>query len=198
MAFAAAPEYHGVPDGGRAASRWTSTRRWCTPRRTRCRSCASCARMRSSRTSSRSRRRWRRSWSGVPRATLIPHVYPGERAGRADLLAGRAPAPHGARPRAVAPRAGGRSAAASSAGRIELNETRARLGLRPLALRVTAASATNWRSWRRSRSWSTRACGPSGAHVVGPADVGAARGGRRAATGRRPAGARRALDGAGP
>ena len=64
----------GVPAAAR--SRWTSTRRSSTRRATRCRSCASCARMSSSPTSSRSRRRWRPSSTDVPCATLIPHVYP--------------------------------------------------------------------------------------------------------------------------
>ena len=61
---------------------------------------------RSSRTSSRSPRRSPPSCDGVPCATLIPHVYPHERAGLPDLLARRAPAAHRARARALASRAG--------------------------------------------------------------------------------------------
>ena len=105
---------------------------------------------------------------GVPRATLVPHVYPALGAGHAAVLDRRATAAHGR----SAARCGARSdrswTAASSAGASELNETRA--PGRPAGARAvcTAASAASCASSRRSRSSSIRARGRRARDVVGP------------------------------
>ena len=148
------------------ASRWTSTRRWCTPPGTRCRSCASCVRTRSSRTSSRSRPRSRRSCAGVPRATLIPHVYP-ENEPEHPIYSLGARLPRTAAGRAMWRRAQWPVRHGVERGRVELNETRARLGLPALEYghggtsRELALVAT-FPQLEYSRAW------PQWAHVVGP------------------------------
>ncbi len=93
----------------------------------------------------------------MPCATLIPHVYPpGEPDFPVYSLGARLP--RTAVGRALWRRAQGPVAKGLERGRVELNDTRARLGLEPLDT-CTAASAASWRSWPRSRSSSTRAPG---------------------------------------
>ena len=84
----------------------------------------------SSATSSRWRRRWPRSCAGVPRATLIPHLYPVHEPGMPFFGTGLR-----RRARRSGGRAGGRRCRSLETGlrrgRRELNETRARVGLPP-------------------------------------------------------------------
>ena len=96
---------------------------------------------------------------GVPRATLVPHLYPVHDPGMPFFGIGMAP------PRTALGRWGWRAAlpaleAGLRRGRRELNETRGKIGL-------AAAGAVSRRHQRaardrraRSRSWSIRATGP--------------------------------------
>jgi len=103
---------------------------------------------------------------GVPRATLIPHVYP-ENEPEAPIYSLGARLPRTAAGRAMWRRAQGPIRRGVERGRIELNETRTRLGLGPLeyghggtshelALVATFAQLEYPRKW------------PEWAHVVGP------------------------------
>ena len=142
----------------------------------------------------------RRAGGRAGRRRSSPTSTRARRAGLPAVLDGRAPAAHGGRPRALARRrprscAGGLRAA----GATELNETRR--AARPAAARprprrdlaTRCASSATFpqleypRAWpRRARTSSGRCCGSC------PASR------RRAAAGRRPARARRAVDVAGP
>ena len=134
---------------------------------------------------------------GVPCATLIPHVYPGRRARLPGLLARRAAAADGGRPRVLAPGRTPARARACSSGAPELNDTRARA--RPAAV---GARPRRHQPRAGARRHVPPARVPARVAVAcargRPADVGAPGGGRRAPAGREPARARRALDRPGP
>ena len=131
--------------------------------------------------------------AGVPRATLIPHVYPVRRAGAA-VLRGRRCGRRGRRSGAALWRAGaaGCWTSGSSTGARELNEQRARLG--PAADRALPRrhQSRAWRWSRPSRSSSTRGAGRPGVEVTGPMTFELPHPDDRAAAGRRAAGAGRA------
>ena len=97
--------------------------------------------------------------AGVPRATLIPHVYPRRPARLPDLLARRAAAAHGRRPRALAPRPAPRRSG-PRAGPRRAQPTPACSSACRRSITCTAASAANSRSSPPSPSSSTRAAGP--------------------------------------
>ena len=161
--FAAAPEYHRVPSGGPEPLDFYEAVVHAT--RDTLPLVASSSPTSSSPTSSRSRPRSRRS-SRRPLRDADPPRLPAERARPADLLARRPPAAHFGRSRLLAP---GRAArrARPAARALELNDTRARLGLpaldythggtsRQLALVATFPQLEYPRAW------------PPHAHVVGP------------------------------
>ena len=111
--------------------------------------------------------------AGVPCATLIPHVYPHGEPGLPDLLARRAPAAHGRRPRLLAPRAGPVRARPASAGDAS-STRRARGSACPRSTTSTAASAAElalvatFPQLEYPRAW------PAARARRRPADVGAA------------------------
>ena len=102
----------------------------------------------------------------IPRATLIPHVHP-ENKPDAPVYSLGARLPRTAAGRALWRRAQGPVQRGVERGRVELNQTRARLGLGPLAYghggtsRMLALVAT-FPQLEYPRTW------PSWAHVVGP------------------------------
>ena len=93
---------------------------------------------------------------GVPVATLIPHVDPRCAAGLAAVLARRAAAAHARSARRCGGGCDPLVGRGLELGRVELNETRRRLGLPPLGPRPRRDLAATWRSSRPSRSSSTR------------------------------------------
>lgn len=104
--------------------------------------------------------------SGVPRATLIPHVFP-ENEADAPIYSLGARLPRTALGRALWRRAQGPIRRGVERGRIELNETRARLGLGPLAYGHGGTShelalVGTFPQLEYPRAW------PAWAHVVGP------------------------------
>ncbi len=103
-----------------ATRRWRCCRCWRASNRTS-----------SSATSSRSPRRWRPSCAGVPRVTLIPHLYPVHEAGMPFFGMGMAPPRTGLGRALDGPRRCRSSRPACGSGAAELNETRARIGLPP-------------------------------------------------------------------
>ncbi len=104
--------------------------------------------------------------NGIPRATLIPHVYP-ENEPDFPIYSLGARLPRTAAGRALWRRAQGPIRRGVELGRVELNQTRARLGLPPLQYghggtsRELALVAT-FPQLEYPRAW------PSWAHVVGP------------------------------
>ena len=186
----------GVPHPRAAAA--SPTRRSCSPpRETRAGGRGGRARRGRRTTSSRSRRRWRASSSGVPVATLVPHVYP-------VGAPGFPPYAFGARlPRTAVGRGSGARcdrpvAPGCAAGRDELNETRRRA-------RAAAAGAAARRAQPSGCAWSATfpqleypRAWPAHVHVVGPLMWEPPFAARRAARRRRAAGAGGAVDRAGP
>lgn len=103
---------------------------------------------------------------GVPRATLIPHVYP-ENEPDAPIYSLGARLPRTAAGRAMWRRAQGPIRRGVERGRVELNETRERLGLGPLAYGHGGTShelalVATFPQLEYPRTW------PEWAHVVGP------------------------------
>jgi len=103
---------------------------------------------------------------GVPRATLIPHVYP-ENEPDAPIYSLGARLPRTAAGRAMWRRAQRPIRHGVERGRLELNETRARLGLAPLAYGHGGTShelalVGTFPQLEYPRAW------PQWAHVVGP------------------------------
>ena len=119
-------------------------------------------------TSSRSRRRWRRELEGVPVATVIPHLDPRTRARLAAVLGGRAAAANGGRARGCGARCARRPTPGCERGRIELNETRRRLGLPPLERRARRDLAALALVATFPQLEYPRAVRPPATHVVGP------------------------------
>ena len=180
----------------RASSRSSPTRRSSSPPRRRARRWSRSSPTSSCTTSSRSRRRWPPSLRACPSATLIPHVHPSN----AD---GAPPYALGARyPRTRVGQALWRSMshpveAGLRRGRSELNETRARLGLRPVTRLFGGISERlclvgTFPQLEYPRAW------PEHVKVVGSADLGAAVWRCRGAAGRCAARADRAVDSPGP
>lgn len=104
--------------------------------------------------------------NGVPRATLIPHVFP-ENEPDAPIYSLGARRPRTALGRAMWRRAQGPIRRGVERGRVELNETRARLGLCPLAYGHGGTShelalVATFPQLEYPRAW------PPWAHVVGP------------------------------
>ncbi len=104
--------------------------------------------------------------NGIPRATLIPHVFP-ENERDAPIYSLGARRPRTALGRAMWRRAQGPIRRGVERGRIELNETRARLGLGPLAYGHGGTShelalVGTFPQLEYPRAW------PQWAHVVGP------------------------------
>jgi UDP:flavonoid glycosyltransferase YjiC (YdhE family) len=104
--------------------------------------------------------------NGVPRATLIPHVFP-ENEPDAPIYSLGARRPRTALGRAIWRHAQGPIRSGVERGRVELNETRARLGLGPLAYGHGGTShelalVATFPQLEYPRAW------PQWAHVVGP------------------------------
>jgi UDP:flavonoid glycosyltransferase YjiC (YdhE family) len=104
--------------------------------------------------------------NGVPRATLIPHVFP-ENEADAPIYSLGARLPRTAVGRSMWRRAQGPIRRGVERGRIELNEARARLGLGPLAYGHGGTShelalVATFPQLEYPRAW------PEWAHVVGP------------------------------
>ncbi|MGA8365408.1 MAG: nucleotide disphospho-sugar-binding domain-containing protein [Solirubrobacteraceae bacterium] len=104
--------------------------------------------------------------SGVPRATLIPHVFP-ENEPDAPIYSLGARLPRTAAGRAMWRRAQGPIRRGVERGRLELNETRKRLGLGPLEYGHGGTShelalVGTFPQLEYQRAW------PEWAHVVGP------------------------------
>ena len=104
--------------------------------------------------------------NGIPRATLIPHVYP-ENEPDFPIYSLGARLPRTAAGRAAWRRAQGPIRRGVELGRVELNQTRARLGLPPLqyghgGISRELALVATFPQLEYPRAW------PSWAHVVGP------------------------------
>jgi UDP:flavonoid glycosyltransferase YjiC (YdhE family) len=104
--------------------------------------------------------------NGIPRATLIPHVYP-ENEPDFPIYSLGARLPRTAAGRALWRRAQGPIRRGVELGRAELNQTRARLGLPPLhyghgGISRELALVATFPQLEYPRAW------PSWAHVVGP------------------------------
>jgi UDP:flavonoid glycosyltransferase YjiC (YdhE family) len=104
--------------------------------------------------------------NGVPRATLIPHVFP-ENEPDAPIYSLGARLPRTAAGRAMWRRVQGPMRRGVERGRVELNETRARVGLGPLAYGHGGTShelalVATFPQLEYPRAW------PEWAHVVGP------------------------------
>ncbi len=104
--------------------------------------------------------------NGIPRATLIPHVFP-ENEPEQPIYSLGARLPRTAAGRALWRRAQGPMRRGVERGRVELNETRARLGLGPLAYGHGGTShelalVGTFPQLEYPRAW------PEWAHVVGP------------------------------
>jgi UDP:flavonoid glycosyltransferase YjiC (YdhE family) len=103
---------------------------------------------------------------GVPRATLIPHVYP-ENEPEAPIYSLGARLPRTAAGRKLWRRVQGPVRHGVERGRVELNQTRARLGLGPLeyghgGISHELALVATFPQLEYPRAW------PAWAHVVGP------------------------------
>ena len=165
LTFAPAPEYQVFPSRPRAAGLLRGRRPGGRGHpAARARAAARRRRRRHPHARPGARRRARGTFPA--RRSSPTSTRPANRTSRSTRSAPACPAPRSAARSGAAPSA--RSRGASSVGRVELNDTRARLGLPAARARPRRHQPRAGDRRRRSRSSSTRAPGPPHVHVVGP------------------------------